>query len=135
MTSTKKHVLPPVNIGTSFMLVTFIILCMIIFSVLSLSSAFKDQTYSQKNADRVTADYAASNQAERILAKTIQNELKQEHPQPVVSYVVPIDDNEALQVVLTLETEPSVRYTVTTWKHISTTEWEGNQNLSVLGSD
>jgi hypothetical protein len=117
------------------MLVTFIILCMIIFSVLSLSSAFKDQTYSQKNADRVTADYAASNQAERILAKTIQNELKQEHPQPVVSYVVRIDDNEALQVVLTLETGPSVRYTVTTWKHISTTEWEGNQNLSVLGSD
>lgn len=135
MTSTKKHVLPPVNIGTSFMLVTFIILCMVIFSVLSLSSAIKDQTYSQKNADRVTADYAASNQAERILAETIQNELKQEHPQPVVSYVFPIDDNEALQVVLTLETEPSVRYTVTTWKHISTTEWEGNQNLSVLGSD
>ena len=135
MTSTKKHVLPPVNIGTSFMLVTFIILCMVIFSVLSLSSAIKNQTYSQKNADRVTADYAASNQAERILAETIQNELKQEHQQPVVSYVVPIDDNEALQVVLTLETEPSVRYTVTTWKHISTTEWEGNQNLSVLGSD
>ena len=56
MTSTKKHVLPPVNIGTSFMLVTFIILCMVIFSVLSLSSAIKNQTYSQKNADRVTAD-------------------------------------------------------------------------------
>lgn len=43
----KKTTYPPINIGTSFMLVIFILLCMVIFSVLSLSSAVKDYELHQ----------------------------------------------------------------------------------------
>ncbi len=134
MKHTDKTPFPSMNIGTSFLLVTLIILCFIIFSALSLSSTIKDMKYSQKNADRVTAQYQANNLAEHMLAKATENELQKENPQPELSYIVPIDNNESLQVVLTLKTEPSVHYTVTTWNHISTTEWKGNQTLSVLGS-
>lgn len=45
---TKKQKYPLINMGTSLMLVIFIILCFIIFSTLSLSSSLRDRNYSQK---------------------------------------------------------------------------------------
>lgn len=68
MIQTKKTSYPPINIGTSFMLVIFIILCMVIFAVLSFSGAMKDLSYSERNALRTTAYYTANNEAQRILA-------------------------------------------------------------------
>ena len=40
---TKKQKYPLINMGTSLMLVIFIILCFIIFSTLSLSSSLRDR--------------------------------------------------------------------------------------------
>ena len=68
----KKHSYPPVHMGTPLMLVIFIILCMVIFAVLSLSTAAKDYNYSEKNAVRITNYYNACNQAEAALAEIDQ---------------------------------------------------------------
>ena len=117
------------------MLVIFLTLCMVIFAVLSLSSAVKDYNYSQKNAARTTAYYEACNAAERQLAQ-IDAMLKEEPPtkNETISYTVPIDEDELLQVVLTTQPQGEKPYTITSWQQLSTSEWTGDQTLPVLKS-
>lgn len=92
----KKSTYPPINIGTSFMLVIFILLCMVIFAVLSLSSALKDYDYAVQKADRTKAYNEACNEAEEIYAK-----IKAENnTEDSIEYSVPISENEHLQVIL-----------------------------------
>ena len=93
---TKKNSHPPINIGTSFLLVIFIVLCMVIFAALSLSSALKDYEYSKKSAQRTNAYYEACNQAEEIFAQIVQSDSTEEK----IEYTVPIDEDEILHVVL-----------------------------------
>jgi len=169
MIKTRKTSYPPINIGTSFMLMIFIVLCMVIFATLSFSGALKDVSYSTKNADRTTAYYTASNRAERILSRigTVLSQAEANEKQTLledlsvelasdssdvagialtveplsstdglsVSYLVPIRDGEAIQVVLEIQDGTQLPYTVTTWKQISTLEWTGSQTLPVLGSE
>lgn len=64
---TKKKSAPFVNIGSSLLLVIFLILCLVTFATLSLTSAQSNYNFSEKLANRKTDYYSASNQAERIL--------------------------------------------------------------------
>jgi hypothetical protein len=64
----RKSGYPAVHVGTSFMLVIFIVLCLAVFAILSLTSALRDYSYSEKSAQRTTAYYEACNQAEDTLA-------------------------------------------------------------------
>lgn len=64
----KKKSYPAVNIGSSFMLVILIILSMVIFAVLSLSSALRDARYIERKAERTADYYQANNAAEKTLA-------------------------------------------------------------------
>lgn len=57
-----------VNIGTSLILVTFVLLSLVTFAVLSLSTAIADETLSQKAALHTTEYYNASNLANQKLA-------------------------------------------------------------------
>ena len=128
---TKKTSYPPINIGTSFLLVIFIILCMVIFAVLSLSGALKDYEYSSQNAERTAAYYEACNQAEEIRAQ-IEAEGS---TQDIIEYSVPIDEDEVLQVVLSRQEGSSHQYKIKSWTQESTANWESTQTLPVLGSD
>lgn len=56
-----------INIGSSSLLIIFLILCLATFAVLSLSSAKSDYSFSQKLAAHKAAYYNASSQAELIL--------------------------------------------------------------------
>ena len=157
MTKNKKSSYPPVNLGTSFMLVIFIILCMVIFSVLSLSSAIKDQNYSIKNAERTLAYYNANNKAEEYLAQidhilsdtdsfdALKNKLIKMNDSHIftwdtennrnIHYYVPINDSEVLEVVLAIHPQKETNYTILTWKQCSISEWNGDATLHVLGND
>lgn len=64
----KKNNSPVTNIGLISLMMIFIVLCMVIFAVLSLSSAIAADRTGQKNADHTTEYYDASNKAEEILA-------------------------------------------------------------------
>ena len=143
----KKQTYPPVNMGISLMLVTFLVLCMMIFAVLSVSSALKDYQYSQKNAQRTSAYYDANNTAEEILAalyekvpaKASDGLSIQGIPisvtESILEYTVPISDAESLYVVLEKPSFGKPEYTILTWKQIPTQGWTGSQTLPVLGSD
>ena len=45
---------PFVNIGSSLLLVIFLVLCLVTFATLSLSSARSDESFSRRMADRKT---------------------------------------------------------------------------------
>ena len=65
----KKKNFSITNIGTVSLLMIFIILCMVTFAALSLSSAAADHRFSQKMADHSKEYYKASGQAETKLAE------------------------------------------------------------------
>lgn len=56
-----------VNIGSSFLLIIFLILCLATFAVLSVSSAKNDYSFSKRLAERKTQYYNASARASLIL--------------------------------------------------------------------
>lgn len=60
---------PFVNIGSSLLLVIFLVLCLVTFATLSLSSARSDYSFSSRGASRRTEYYQASNIAEDVLAQ------------------------------------------------------------------
>ena len=127
----RKTSYPPINIGTSFMLAIFVILCMVIFAVLSLSSSMKDYEYSVNYADRTSAYYEACNEAEEI-RKQIESENTQED---LIEYSVPIDENQMLHVVLVYEPDEASNYKIQSWTQETDNTWSGTQTLPVLGSN
>lgn len=57
---------------------------------------------------------------------------------PAVSYSVPVNDNQVLQVTLVLYTPGSSGdrlYQITQWKEVSSKKWDGTTTLPVIGSD
>lgn len=58
--------------GISLLLLIFLSISLLTFSLLSLSSAQTDKTLGQKSADRTVEYYAADSQANRILAQIDQ---------------------------------------------------------------
>lgn len=127
----KKSSYPPINIGTSFMLVIFILLCMVIFAILSLSSALRDYDYSKQKADRTKSYYEACNEAEEIYA----NIEKENHTEDSIEYSVPMNENEHLQVTLKHRSDTENNYFIHSWLQISTKEWTADPTLPVLGSN
>lgn len=65
--NTNKKQTPVVNIGSSSLLVIFLVLCLVTFATLSLSSARSDYSFSSRLAERKTEYYTASSQAEKVL--------------------------------------------------------------------
>mgnify|MGYP001068734622 CR=1 FL=1 len=66
-----------VNIGSSSLLVIFVVLCLATFAILSLSSAQSDHSFAERLAAHKTEYYKASSKAEvitgeidRILSET-----------------------------------------------------------------
>lgn len=68
----KKNNIPFITVGSTSLLITFLILCLVIFSVLSLSSAVAGQKLENKSAKRTEEYYNASNQANDVLARVDQ---------------------------------------------------------------
>ena len=50
-----------ISVGTTTLVLIFVLLCLLTFSVLSLVSARANMRLSQKSADRTTAYYEAEN--------------------------------------------------------------------------
>lgn len=57
-----------VNIGSTSLLVVFLVLCFLSFASLSLSSAMNDYSFALRMAGKISEYYEASNQAEDIAA-------------------------------------------------------------------
>lgn len=68
MNKNKKQFAAGMNVGSSSILVTFVLLCLVTFAALSFISARADNELSKQTADRITAYYKADSLAEINLA-------------------------------------------------------------------
>lgn len=141
---------PFVNVGSSLLLVIFLLLCLITFATLSFSSAQSDESFSQRIAQRKTDYYEACNQAELLLKQidgiltawedledldfdvidSIDADITYSPEEATISYQVPINDKQALAVVLGLDGEGS--YQIEKWQTITTQQWESDDTLQLM---
>ena len=149
----KKHPMA-FNLGTSSILVVFVLLCLATFAALSLVSANADYRLSAALADRTTAYYEASNRAEikladidtRLAAIYSETSSEEDYFSRVreklqtdahysLSWDEKISDHQVLHVGLTM-TYPSSQepyyYTINHWNILETGEWEEKQTMHFL---
>lgn len=139
----KKQKYPFINMGTSLMLVIFVVLCFVIFATLSFSSSLRDQNYSVKAIEKTKAYYKASDLAQRKL-KEIDTCLINhqdltsiediEVNNTTVSFQEKMDQSQNLIVELQL-TNDSNRYKITKWEKQSSSNWENKTSLPLIGND
>lgn len=157
----EKKNYPAVNIGSASMLVIFIILCLVTFSVLSVASTNSDRTYAQNVADRTEQYYNACNKAEEVLA-AIDSVISASYRQygadylkegaallpaslsdvplesadfPVISFSVRLNESQELFVAFKLQTpsdSASALYQILSWKEISTEDWNYDEPLNLM---
>lgn len=141
-----KQSTPFVNIGSSSLLVVFLVLCLVMFAALSLASAGSDFGYSSRMAQRRTEYYAACAEAEQLLdeidARLEQAKLTNkradlkdlglEQKNDTLSFDTVINDREALHVALTLTPDGPAYYKITAWQTVTTAEWTENEPLNLM---
>lgn len=157
----KKRPYPVINIGSVLLLMTFIVLCLAIFSALSLSSSASEYHYSEKLADHNRDYYSACGKANEVLQniddiletaykgsranyyRTAERELKgleqvdsdfSQHS-PTVTYRIPVNKTQYLQVVLTLNPPDRTDegyYRITSWQEVPASQWKGDDSLTLI---
>lgn len=68
MKENKRNISPGMNIGSSSILVTFVLLCLVTFAALSFVSARADYNLAIQTAERIAGYYAKDSTAEAHLA-------------------------------------------------------------------
>lgn len=145
--SKKKIVNPVVGVGISSVLLIFLIVCLAVFSVLTLTSATSDYKMSKKIADHTTQYYKAYQLAQDEIAnvdkklqeiykdsKTKKEYLKQVKRLIQTDFTITINDTQAIEVRLEAqypEKIGDVFYTIKSFKTISTTKWNGEDSINV----
>ena len=143
------------SIGSSLLLVIFLILSLVMFATLSVATARSNYLISERDAERVTAKTSADNASEEILAalpslcESAQSSssenittsagdilveiTKTESGHTAFSWEIPFSDTQALSVSVDLESldEPD-NYTITRWQSITTAEWSSTDTIKVL---
>lgn len=150
------------SIGTSSIILIFLVLCLTVFSVLSLSSAAADDNLSERMAERTTAYYKANTDANNLLGSVDEilqtsywnaadeNAYYRALPDalssvpdidvsadaiPVISWQVSITDEQILSVSIT-PVYPSGNadgfYEITCWKTINTADWTPDTKQNVF---
>ena len=121
----------PAIFGACSLLVIFSVLCLIVFALLSLSTANAGKKLSVLSADQVQAYYSADTKAQETLAALRSGET----PEGVsvegssFSYVCPISD--VLSLFVEGEWEADGSCTVIRWQSVRTASWEADQDIDV----
>lgn len=141
------------NIGTSSILIIIVILCLVCFSGLSITSANADYRLSKRLADRTTAYYDACNQAQSSLCmisgaledlyqessskEDYENKIKRSL-QDLFIFSYPINENQILQVSVSPlypDTAEGDFIEITSWQVINLATPELDNSLPVFGSN
>jgi len=135
-----------VNVGSSSILLIFVLLSLISFAALSMVSANADYILCQKNAQHSTAYYTACTQANTSIS-SIDLTLQELYSSGLseseyckqagtgISYLIPITDFQSLQVELTFIYPTNANeafYDIATWKVITTEQIEYDNSLDLL---
>ena len=106
-------------VGGTSLITIFAVLCLIVFTLLTLSTVVASRNLAERSHDAVIAYYAADSKAEQIFAQLRSGTI----PEGVIvdgnhySYTCPISETQYLSVKLHLE---DGNWNVVAWKTIST---------------
>ena len=106
-------------VGGTSLITIFAVLCLIVFTLLTLSTVVASRDLAERSHDAVTAYYAADSQAEQIFAQLRAGEI----PAGVTveenryCYTCPISDTQFLSVELM---EENGNWNVIVWRTCST---------------
>ena len=143
------------NVGIISFLTIFVILCLVTFSVLSLSSAKSNQNMTEKSITHKTEYYELCNQGEAYLEK-IDNQLYENYQNSssqiqyfsLLENIKTIDSNieinnqslsfdiiinkQKLHVELNILYPGNQFYELKTWNIESSEKWQADQGLNIL---
>ena len=124
-----KHEAPPA-VGGSSLLVIFAVLCLTIFSLLTLSTVQADNRMAEASYRAVQGYYEADAKAEEILAKLRQGNLPENVTKEgnLYSYTCPVSGLQALEVEVQIAEDS---YKVLRWQVVSTTDWEADDSMDL----
>lgn len=148
-----------ISTGVTSMVLIFVMLCLVTFSVLSLVSAESNLRLAQRSAQRTTAYYEAENRANDILIalETAAKELRSEDqisPEDftrevltlagdtgavltdagTVAYQVPLGEDQLLYVELEVRPEPGpegLYCRIEAWQVVSQYDWAPDETLDL----
>ena len=130
---------PKISIGITSMTVILCVLCLTVFSVLTLSTALSERDFAEKRAVVTKEYYAAETEAVKLVNETKTALAKGEDMQAfaeqngivaegnVFRFQKTIDDGQELDVVLRL----TDRVEIEVWKVVSTADWTPDESLNV----
>ena len=136
-----------INVGSSSILLIFLVVCLVSFAVLSFVSANADQKLSNKVVDRTTAYYQACNSAEESLASIDQtlSGLYSTSPDAdayyaaaggkKLTYTYAISDIQTLNIELEIlypESSEGPFYHVTSWQILTTGTLDYDDTLNLF---
>lgn len=133
------------NVGSSSILLIFLVVCLVSFAVLSLVSANADKKLSDKVLNRTTAYYEACNQAEESLAsidKTLSDLYNTSTSKDAyylsaggqyLTYTYSISDIQTLNIKLEVLYPDSAKgpfYHITSWQILTTGSLDYDDTLN-----
>lgn len=118
------------SVGVISLLVIFSVLCLAIFSVLSLSTALNERNLAERSAKATSDYYAAELRCAEIVAQLRSGDSPEGIPimegGGLLSFSQPIDAAQILQVQLDADT-----LEITCWRVIYTADWSPDTGISV----
>lgn len=125
------------NMGTPTLILIFMILCLVTFGMLSLSTAKSEWNLAQRNADSVTEYYRADKEGEAFYQMVLQSSLSgkpgdnYDSQTGIISTQIPMKRSQSLSIELHVSPEQSGKIEVAQWKVIQTEDYEIDHSLPV----
>lgn len=135
-----------VNVGSSSILIIFVVVCLVCFAALSIVSANSDLKMTKKMAEREISYYSACNDAYRALydidctlQKIYDSSISEDdfyvQAGRQKSFAYPVSDIHSLQVTISIqypENDKEPFYEITQWNVITTGSLDYDDSLPLL---
>jgi len=123
--------------GAASIILVFAVLCLTIFTLITLTTASAEKRLSDEAARMVLGYYEADTLAEHVYAEIMASgrppssvlgvdiNVTEANGQTLVSFVCPVNDRKELAVELAYD---GTNYEITVWKLNDTVEWDSGNN-------
>ncbi|MBQ5598491.1 MAG: hypothetical protein IIU67_00430 [Lachnospiraceae bacterium] len=119
-----------ITIGISSIVLIFMILCLAVFSLLSLSDAKSALTFAQKRAETVQIFYEADIEAQKFIRDYRAQDAEQKQPEAAVVYELPMRSGQTLHLELSADGSDILSYYV-----YNNTDYVIDSDLPVWGGN
>ena len=124
--------------GAASLVMIFCVLCLVVFTVLTLSTAVREQQLSELTAERAHSYYQADAQAVETVAALRRGEISPEvqiTPEDgaaLAQFAIPAGGDQSLEVAVRL-TDTDCE--ILRWQTVYTGNWETNDTIEVWGGN